>query len=132
MVDTLRDQWSRKLDSTRYLVYDHFPQFLSSHERSELLESGEKRYINATNINNIPEFGSCVKVEVAVLGFPSWAFRPNEPYGFRGRKAILNRASALVTIFPNMSTDIRGHEALLHQQHAPVFVCSTNVWSRWP
>ena len=28
------------------------------------------------------EFRSCVKVEVAVLGFPSWAFRPNEPYGF--------------------------------------------------
>ena len=30
---------------------------------------------------------------------PSWAFRPNEPLGvgFRGRKATLNRASALVT-----------------------------------
>ena len=32
--------------------------------------------------------------------WPSWVFRPNEPYGFRGRKAILNRASALVTICP--------------------------------
>ena len=32
--------------------------------------------------------------------WPSWAFRPNEPYGFCGRKAILNRASALVTICP--------------------------------
>ena len=41
------------------------------------------------------EFRSCVKVEVAVL-----TFRPNEPYGFRGRKAILNRASALVIICP--------------------------------
>ena len=52
-----------------------------------------------------------MKVEVAVLG------RPNEPYGFRGRKATLNRASALVTQFvPNMSTDIRGHEALLHHR----------------
>ena len=29
-----------------------------------------------------------------------WLFRLNEPYGFRGRKAILNRASALVTICP--------------------------------
>ena len=31
------------------------------------------------------------------------AVRPNEPSGFRGRKDLLNRASALV---PNMSTDI--------------------------
>ena len=30
----------------------------------------------------------------------SWAVRPNEPSGFRGRKAILNRASALVTTCP--------------------------------
>ena len=33
-------------------------------------------------------------------GAVSWAFRPNEPYGFYGRKATLNRASALVTICP--------------------------------
>ena len=33
-------------------------------------------------------------------GSQSWAFRPNEPCGFRGRKAILNSASALVTICP--------------------------------
>ena len=31
---------------------------------------------------------------------PSWAFRPNEPYGFCGRKATSNRASALVTVCP--------------------------------
>ena len=30
----------------------------------------------------------------------SWAVRPNEPSGFRGRKALLNRASALVTTCP--------------------------------
>ena len=29
--------------------------------------------------------------------WPSWAFRPNEPCGFRGRKAILNHAHALVS-----------------------------------
>ena len=29
--------------------------------------------------------------------WPSWAFRPNEPSGFCGRKAILNRAPALVS-----------------------------------
>ena len=33
-------------------------------------------------------------------GWPSWAVRPNEPSGFRGRKAILNRASALVSACP--------------------------------
>ena len=38
---------------------------------------------------------SCVKFEVAELGS-----RPNEPSGFRGRKATLNRASALVTVCP--------------------------------
>ena len=31
---------------------------------------------------------------------PSWAVRPNEPSGFRGRKELLNRASALVTTCP--------------------------------
>ena len=30
----------------------------------------------------------------------SWAFRPDEPYGFRGRKAILNHAHALVSACP--------------------------------
>ena len=35
--------------------------------------------------------------------------RPNEPSGFRGCKAILNHALALVSACPNMSTDILGH-----------------------
>ena len=30
----------------------------------------------------------------------SWPVRPNEPSGFRGRKELLNRASALVTTCP--------------------------------
>ena len=30
--------------------------------------------------------------------WPSWAFRPNEPYGFRGRKAKVNHADALVLV----------------------------------
>ena len=33
-------------------------------------------------------------------GRPGRAVRPNEPSGFRGRKAILNRASALVSACP--------------------------------
>ena len=32
--------------------------------------------------------------------WPSWAVRPNEPSGFRGRKAILNHAHALVSACP--------------------------------
>ena len=32
--------------------------------------------------------------------WPSWAPRPNEPYGFRGRKVILNHAHALVSACP--------------------------------
>ena len=32
--------------------------------------------------------------------WPSWAVRPNEPSGFRGRKAILKHASALVSACP--------------------------------
>ena len=32
--------------------------------------------------------------------WPSWAVRPNEPSGFRGRKALLNHASALVSACP--------------------------------
>ena len=41
------------------------------------------------------EFKSCVKSRL-----PSWAVRPNEPSGFRGRKAILNHAHALVSAYP--------------------------------
>ena len=33
-------------------------------------------------------------------GGPSWAVRPNEPSVFRGRKDLLNPASALVTTCP--------------------------------
>ena len=32
--------------------------------------------------------------------WPSWAVRSNEPSGFRGRKVILNHASALVSACP--------------------------------
>ena len=59
-----------------------------------------------------------MRVEVAVLGF-----RPKEPYGFCGRKATLNHASALASLsLIIMSTDIRGHEALLDH--------SEPVWRR--
>ena len=38
--------------------------------------------------------------ELCESRWPSWAVRPNEPSGFRGRKAILNHASALVSACP--------------------------------
>ena len=46
--------------------------------------------------------------------WPSWTVRPNEPSGFRGRKAILNYASALVShslslICQPTSEDIKQH-----------------------
>ena len=37
------------------------------------------------------------------------AVRPNEPYRFRGRKAILTVLQYWSRLVPNMSTDIRGH-----------------------
>ena len=42
-----------------------------------------------------------MRVEAAVLG----PVGPNEPSGFRGREALLNRASALSQLVPNMSTN---------------------------
>ena len=38
--------------------------------------------------------------ELCESRWPSWAVRPNELSGFRGRKAILNHASALVSACP--------------------------------
>ena len=35
-----------------------------------------------------------------------WAVRPNEPSGFRGRKAILTMLRHWSQLVPNMSTDI--------------------------
>ena len=38
--------------------------------------------------------------ELCESRWTSWAVRPNEPSGFRGRKELLNRASALVATCP--------------------------------
>ena len=52
-------------------------------------------YISFENLRRAQSSGAAWKSR-----WPSWAFRPNEPYGFCGRKAILNHASALVTVCP--------------------------------
>ena len=38
--------------------------------------------------------------ELCERRWTSWAVRPNEPSGFRGRKELLNHASALVSACP--------------------------------
>ena len=62
-------------------------------------------------LNLIPRPSHVVEELCESGGGPYWAVRPNEASGFRGRKVILNHASALVTAchVPNMSTDIWGH-----------------------
>jgi len=44
----------------------------------------------------------------------SWAFHTNEPYGFCGCEATLNPVRQWSQFVPNLSSDIRGHEALHH------------------
>ena len=55
-----------------------------------------------TNLHN--QMGSVSNLHssgaVWELRWPSWAVRPNKPSGFRGRKAILNHALALVSACP--------------------------------
>ena len=48
--------------------------------------------------NRHSRFRSCVRVEAVAVRL-GWV-RPNEPSGFRERKELLNRASALVTTCP--------------------------------
>ena len=64
------------------------PRFLQSQILCRLCKSPSDETVN-------PELRSCVKVEVAVL-----APRPNEPYGFCGRKATFYHGHALVTVCP--------------------------------
>ena len=62
--------------------------------------------------------------------WPSWAVRPNEPSGFRGRKELLNRASALVTTchLRTLSMLFSLYWRLLSFS-AKCFVCSVVVFS---
>ena len=57
--------------------------------------------------------------------WPSWAVRPNEPSGFRGRKAILNRASALVSACPWY---VNRHPRTLSSTTYP---CGYNICITW-
>ena len=48
----------------------------------------------------LTELNVLIVQELCESRWTSWAVRPNEPSGFRGRKDLLNRASALVTTCP--------------------------------
>ena len=63
---------------------------------SQPQRGAECGYIRATCAEN-PAYSSGAVWESR---WTSWAVRPNEPSGFRGRKDLLNRASALVTTCP--------------------------------
>ena len=61
----------------------------------------------------------CIQSSVEVCAksrWPPWAFRPNELYGFCGRKATLNYALGIGHSLSLICqpADIRGHEALHH------------------
>ena len=65
----------------------------SSDRKSGYLIQRQACYKNPTKVT--PSAGA-----VRESRWTSWAVRPNEPSGFRGRKELLNRASALVTTCP--------------------------------
>ena len=51
--------------------------------------------------------------ELGESRWPSWAVRPNEPSGFRGRKAIIIEPCSRIGLVPNMflaSEDIKQKE----------------------
>ena len=74
---------------------------------SERIEKVPGRYVDGTvKASRVAETLSYPSSHIQSSGavrksrWPSWAFRPNEPYGFRARKAILNHAHALVSSSP--------------------------------
>ena len=59
-------------------------------------------FLSCRSLKSPTRFPYCLQSSGTVWKsrWPSWAFRPNEPYGFCGRKATLNHAHALVTVCP--------------------------------
>ena len=53
----------------------------------------------AQSLNTLP-CGDHAQSSGAESRWPSWAFRPNDSYGFCRRKATLNHASALAAVCP--------------------------------
>ena len=71
------------------------------------------RMLKSTNTLSVQSLGVVWKSR-----WPSRAFRPNEPYGFCGRKATLNHAHALASARPCQPTseDIKHHLKKKHYQ----------------
>ena len=70
--------------------------------RRSSLKGRERAIVSQTNIISCRNCFAITHSSGAVWEsrWPSWAVGPNEPSGFRGRKAILNHASALVSACP--------------------------------
>jgi len=69
------------------------------------------------------------------LRWPSWAPRPNEPYGFCGRKATLNRAHVLVKVFfPNNYVNPTSgtlSSTSPSSSSSSVWCLTSTVWTLW-
>ena len=66
-----------------------------------------------------------MRVEVAM----SWAVRPNEPSGFRGRKALLNHTSALVSAL-SLICQLTPED--IKQHYLPTCLSGSSVWNSLP
>ena len=56
----------------------------------------------------------------------SWAVRPNEPSGFRGRKAILNHASAAVGLSLSLICQLTSED--IKQHYLPTYLGACGRW----
>ena len=78
------------------------PDILGHHMCKDILGHHKFQAILGHKYLNLLWHNKCQDSSGAVWEsrWTSWAVRPNEPSGFRGRKDLLNRASALVTTCP--------------------------------
>ena len=78
---------------------DPLLQQVSIQKREELLCHQERASSDSAGYKTLSGWGHSSGA-VWESRWTSWAVRPDEPSGFRGRKELLNRASALVTTCP--------------------------------
>ena len=106
--------WTKKVIYRRLLLFS-FLLFLFLFSLQSLLQPQIKsRWVYTIGSMSAPVATKCTQGHKIHVRFtethssgavwesrwPSWAVRPNEPSGFRGRKDLLNHASALVTACP--------------------------------
>ena len=89
----LSEKWPQEIKGRELGVLCPVNQYVRLYEGSERVR--EVLYKEELRCRQIHSSGA-----VSESRWTSWADRPNEPSGFRGRKEFLNRASALVTTCP--------------------------------